>query len=74
VGYVLAHVRNCGHLSRKREAGRKLGVADGERWPRGDERVREDKERERERERFRVMERASRLAVAAERAMHHGIA
>lgn len=21
VGYVLAHVRNCGHLSRKREAG-----------------------------------------------------
>lgn len=25
VGYVLAHVRNCGHLSRKREAGGNSG-------------------------------------------------
>lgn len=57
-----------------RESKRKAGVADGERW--WGMRVRRQRERKRngERRRENFVERASRLAAAAERAMHHGIA
>lgn len=49
VGYVLAHVRNCGHLSRKQEEGR------GGRWR---EMVRDEGETtEREKEKGREEER-----------------
>lgn len=73
MGYVLAHVRNCGHLSRKREAEEEGNLGGG--WREVVIRVRHTRAKEKEREgEFGVAERTSRLAVVAERAMHHGIA